>query len=181
MSCEPVDEEVGDGESLFVLDDVGRSLHPIPGTDSFSFLHKQDWDWWIRSFDPATGGIMPLAPISQTNEDYCWTPDGTMLTLDGSTLLRFRPGRSQSWETAVELGAEGFDNGGRCAVSPDGRYLAVGRPAGMTHRWRAQRRTYPYRAVPGEQARGSRRPPRGFVTGSAGPERVRPHHRFQDR
>jgi hypothetical protein len=48
-----------------------------------------------------------------------------MLTLDGSTLLRFRPGQSQSWETAAELEAEGFGNGGRCAVSPDGRHLAV--------------------------------------------------------
>jgi hypothetical protein len=28
-------------------------------------------------------------------------------------------------ETAAELEAEGFGNGGRCAVSPDGRYLAV--------------------------------------------------------
>lgn len=124
---EPAGAEVGAaaGESLFVLEDTGRSLHSIPGTEDFSFVHKQDWGWIIRRFDPATGAMAPLAPIPPTNEDYCWTPDGFMLTAAGSTLVRFRPGQDTQWELEAELRAEGFEVGGRCAVSPDGRYLAI--------------------------------------------------------
>ena len=116
----------GAGESLFVINQAGRSLHPIPGGDNFSFVHKQsDGTWVIKTLDPTSRAVTPLVSISSSNEDYCWTPDGLMLTADGAKLLRFKPGEDEQWQPLAELSAPDLNKGGRCAVSPDGRYLAL--------------------------------------------------------
>jgi hypothetical protein len=116
----------GAGEGLYVIDQAGRSLHPIPASDSFSFVHKQsNWSWVIKRLDPATKAITPLVSIASSNEDYCWTPDGVMLTADGKKMLRFKPGVDEHWQPLTELSAAGLNIGGRCMVSPDGRYLAL--------------------------------------------------------
>jgi hypothetical protein len=125
---EPSGLEVGPGagESLYVIDQAGRSIHAIPGCDHFSFVHKQsDWSWVIKRFDPESKAIAPLVPISPDNEDYCWHPDGFMITAAGSTLLKFDPQEDEEWQDLAALEAPGLDKGGRCAVSPDGRYLAL--------------------------------------------------------
>lgn len=125
---EPAGAEVGPGagESLFVINQAGRSIHAIPGQPRFSFVHKQgNWNWVIKTFDPETRAIAPLVSISASNEDYCWTPEGILITADGTSLLQFRPGQDEFWEPLVELKAPGLNVGGRCAVSPDGRYFAL--------------------------------------------------------
>jgi len=114
------------GESLYVIDQAGRSIHAIPGSDHFSFVHKQsDWNWVIKRFDPVDKSMIPLVSISPDNEDYCWHPDGFMITAAGSKLLQFKPGEDENWQDLAVLDASGLDKGGRCAVSPDGRYLAL--------------------------------------------------------
>jgi len=125
---EPTGAEVGPGagESLYVIDQAGRSIHAIPGSNDFSFVHKQgDWSWVIKRFDPESRAMTPLVQISSDNEDYCWHPDGYMLTADGSKLVKFQPGQDDRWQDLVELEAPGLSRGGRCAVSVDGRYLAL--------------------------------------------------------
>lgn len=125
---EPAGAEVGpaNGESLFVHGQAGTSIHAIPGENRFSFVRKRsDWSWIISAFDPETGAVTPLAPISNANEHYCWAPDGTILTAAGRKILEFRPGVDRAWREVATLEAPGFAQGGRCAVSPDGRTLAV--------------------------------------------------------
>jgi len=121
-----VDVGPGAGESLYVIDQAGRSIHAIPGSDYFSFVHKQsDWSWVVKRFDPVDKSMTPLVSISPDNEDYCWHPDGFMITAAGSKLLQFKPGVDEDWQDLSSLEAPGLDTGGRCAVSPDGRYLAL--------------------------------------------------------
>lgn len=121
-----VDVGPGAGESLYVISQAGRSIHAVPGSDDFSFVHKQsDWSWVIKRFNPDSRAITPLTPISSDNEDYCWHPDGFMITADGLKLLAFKPGVDDQWRDLVELDAPGVNRGGRCAVSPDGQYLAL--------------------------------------------------------
>jgi hypothetical protein len=125
---EPAGAEVGPGagESLYVIDQAGRSIHAIPNGDHFSFVHKQsDWSWVIKRFDPDSKAMTPLVRISPDNEDYCWHPDEFMITADGKKLVKFEPGEDESWQDLAELQAPGLNEGGRCAVSADGRYLAL--------------------------------------------------------
>jgi hypothetical protein len=125
---EPAGADVGPGagESLFVIDQAGRSIHPIPSSDDFSFVHKQsNWSWVIKRLDPETQAVTPLVPISAENEDYCWHPDGRLITADGNKLLTFEAGKDDWWRDLAELQAPGLTTGGRCAVSSDGRYLAL--------------------------------------------------------
>jgi hypothetical protein len=125
---EPAGAEVGPGagESLYLISQAGISIHAIPGTDAFSFVHKQsDWTWMVKTFEPATKAITPLVAISNANENYCWTPGGVMLTAEGTRILRFRPGVDEAWQPEARLRAPELGAGGRCAVSPDGRYLAL--------------------------------------------------------
>ena len=125
---EPAGAEVGPGagESLYVIDQAGRSIHAIPGSDDFSFVHKQsNWNWVIKHFDPESRAMTPLVPISSDNEDYCWHPDGYMITAEGTKLVKFTPGTDERWQDLAELTAPGLNRGGRCAVSPDGRLLAL--------------------------------------------------------
>lgn len=121
-----VDVGPGAGESLYVIDQAGRSIHAIPGSDHFTFVHKQsDWNWVIKRLDPASKTLTPLVSISTDNEDYCWHPDGFMITAAGTRLLQFQPGVDEDWRDLALLEAPGLDKGGRCAVSPDGRFLAL--------------------------------------------------------
>ena len=125
---EPAGVEVGPGagETLFVIDQAGISIHPIPNSDLFSFVHKQsDWSLVVKSFDPSSRAIAPLVAISADNENYCWTPAGIMLTASGRQVLEFEPEIDADWQPLVELDAPGLNTGTRCAVSPDGRYLAL--------------------------------------------------------
>jgi Tol biopolymer transport system component len=125
---EPAGVDVGPaiGESLFVMDKAGRSIHSIPNSTSFSVVHKQmNGNWVVKSFDPDTKAMTPMVSIGADNEDYCWTPEGKMLRANGSTLTTYNPKTEAGWETVTELVGGQFVKGGRCSVSSDGRYLAI--------------------------------------------------------
>lgn len=125
---EPAGAQVGPGagESLYVIDQAGRSIHAIPNSSHFSFVHKQsNWNWVIKRLDPEGMAVTPLVPISPDNEDYCWHPEGFMITAQGSKLMRFSPGDDDRWQELAQLEAPGLHQGGRCAISPDGGLLAL--------------------------------------------------------
>lgn len=114
-----------DGEGLFVTGDAARSIHPIPGADLFSFVHRQaNGTPVLKSLDPRTGATVPLAPAPAGNEEHCWAPDGRLLAGRGTRLPGFRPGTDTGWRLVAELSGPGRAALSRCAVSPDGRYVA---------------------------------------------------------
>lgn len=111
-------------ERHFVSAGVGRSLHAIPGTDAFSFVHKQvDGVWVIKRFDPATGAIRPITAITASSEDYAWDQQGQIWMGRGSELWRWD--EAKQWQPMADLADDGVNTIGRLAISPDGRYLAV--------------------------------------------------------
>ena len=125
---EPAGSNIGPaiGESLFVMDRAGRSIHPIPNSTKFSIVDKQmNGSWIVKSYDPDTKSITPMVFLGADNEDYCWTPEGKMLRASGNVLTQFDPETDAPWEELTTLNAKGFVKGGRCMVSKDGRYLAM--------------------------------------------------------
>jgi hypothetical protein len=110
---------------------IGRSLHRIPSSQRISFVDKSDsTTWWIRSLDPASRAIAPVAPLPTAVEDYVWTPRGELLTSDGKgTILAWQPKTSEPnyaiWKAIGAIDSTVAGKITRLAVSPNGRYVAI--------------------------------------------------------
>lgn len=110
---------------------IGRSLHRVPNGQRISFVDKSDSTlWWIRSLDPVTRQIAPLAPLPTGVEDYVWTPRGELITSDGKgTVMRWQPDAQQPnyaiWRSIGGLDSAVAGRITRLAVSPNGRWLAI--------------------------------------------------------
>jgi len=109
---------------------VPSTPHLIPGTNRFSFVHRQtNEQMWIKEFDPETRAIRPIAPIFGSNANYTWAPDGAILRIEGTLVNRYREG-DVGWEVIADLADHGIASANRIAVSPDGTHIAiVGLPA----------------------------------------------------
>lgn len=109
-----------------LAENVGRSLHRIPGQPAISFVHKiADNDWQIKKFDNYAMTISTLAKTLPGREDLCWLPDGKMLMSDGTSLFFMKSGQKSDWikvETAALSGLKGIT---RMAVGGNGKKLAV--------------------------------------------------------
>jgi hypothetical protein len=113
------------GEAELLAENVGRSLHRVPGRRAISFVHKvSEEEWWIRTVDPETRQTAPVARTLPGVEDYAWTPGGTLLMGQGSTLYRWDAGTAR-WRPVAELAEAGVRGITRLAVSPRGDRVAV--------------------------------------------------------
>lgn len=114
--------KTGQGET--VAQNVGRSLHRIPGTRSASYLDKSGV-WTIKRLDPRTKQIEAIVAALDGSEDYAWTPDGRLLMAQGSRLFAYRPGTDTTWRVVADLDRDGIRRITRLAVSPAGDRLAL--------------------------------------------------------
>jgi len=100
--------------------------HVIPGTDKFSFVHRQtNSQDVIKEFDPSTKAIRPLTPLVGSNANYTWTEDGSILLIEGDVLYRKLAPLSGSWVAVSDLSEFGVRGANRVAISPNGKKLAV--------------------------------------------------------
>ena len=107
-------------------ENIGRSLHRIPGRPAFSFVQLDgSGAGQIMEYDPATGEITFIAPLLEGNEFYAWTPAGVILMGQGSSLFRWAPGESEAWKEVIDLEAAGILGISRIALSPEGDWIAV--------------------------------------------------------
>ena len=116
----------GETETHYVTGDaVPSSPQQIPGTDRFSFVHRQgNGQVWIKELDPQTRSVRPLVAISGSNAHYGWTPDGQILRIQETALNRWSP-ESGAWSKVADLPALGVASATRLAVSPDGTRIAI--------------------------------------------------------
>jgi hypothetical protein len=114
------------GTARVVAENIGRSLHRIPGRNTFSYVQ---WDsqgaGWITELDPATDQRLPMAPLLPGNEFYAWTPVGVLVMGQESKLFRWIPGESDEWEEIVDLETAGILGVSRIAFSPEGGWIAI--------------------------------------------------------
>jgi len=115
--------DVRTGVGQIVAYNVGRSIHKIPGRHKISFTHRVP-ELWIKEIDIDSWSVRPLVQLMES-EFYAWTPDGSVLTGDGSTLYRWQYIGGSDWEMVRDFAPEGLDGISRLAVSPDGRWLAI--------------------------------------------------------
>ena len=105
-------------------DAIPVSPQIIPGTDNFSFVHRQgNGEVWIKELNPGTFSIRPLVMIEGENNHYAWTPNGKILMAQGTKLKQWSPG--SKWEAVADFTEYGMQSPTRVAISPDGKRLAV--------------------------------------------------------
>jgi len=121
------------GAAEVVAENIGRSLHTIPGKNTFSFVQLDAAGaGTITEYDPTTGESRPIAPLLAENEFYAWTPGGILVMGQGSKLFRWTPGESREWLEVADLETAGILGISRIAFSPEGRWIAVvGEDAGQ--------------------------------------------------
>lgn len=105
---------------------VPSTPHIIPGTDNFSFVHRQsNGQVWIKEFDPTTKSITPIAPTPGSNANYGWAPDGTILIIENDDLYKWNRGSENGWQAIANLAKLGVKGANRIAISPDASKIAI--------------------------------------------------------
>jgi hypothetical protein len=114
-------------KDTIIAENIGRSLHKVPGENAFSFVHKiTDTKWFIKKYSPRKGVISVLSATPDGQEDMCWTPDGKIFFSDGNKIVWMDPTKDRTWKILpVTSGAELLKGITRVAVSADGKKLAV--------------------------------------------------------
>jgi Tol biopolymer transport system component len=92
---------VSDKKDLMLAENIGRSLHRIPGTNDISFIDKQGAEWQIKRYNSKNGTIETVTPTLPNREDMAWTTDGKILMSDGKKLFFVNPGEHSSWRKAT--------------------------------------------------------------------------------
>src|SRR5262249_45593310 len=58
-----------------IAENVGRSIHRVPGESAFTFVHKvTESKWFIKKYNPRKSEITVIAATPPKREDMCWTP-----------------------------------------------------------------------------------------------------------
>jgi hypothetical protein len=112
------------GATSTVAENIGRSLHRIPGLRAISFVHKlSDDEWLISALDLDTRSVSIITPTLPGSEDYAWLSASTMIMGSGSTLYQWVDG--SEWEMIADLAEFGVHGISRVAASVAGGRIAV--------------------------------------------------------
>jgi hypothetical protein len=114
-------------EDTVLAQNIGRSLHKIPGERAISFIQKiSETQSEIRRLDVETMKITTLAATLPGKEDITWTPDGKIISSDGTKIYFLDPAKGKKWmEIPIQSGSELLKGVTRLAVNSKGDKLAV--------------------------------------------------------
>ena len=114
---------VGTADTTVVAENVGRSLHRVPGERASAYLITlSDGERELRKYNWDTGASESFAVPIEGGQDFAMAPDGSALMAVDGVLFRYAPGQMVDWEEVADLGLSGTT---RLSVSPDGTLLAV--------------------------------------------------------
>jgi len=115
-----------------IAENIGRSLHKIPGQNAMSFLQKvADKQFVVKKFDLNTGIITSIIPALPGQDQLCWLQNNTMLMSDGSKLFFYRENsftelKDRRWKPVTIQGDTSMLRGvTRLATSSDNTKLAI--------------------------------------------------------
>ncbi|MEM9339520.1 MAG: hypothetical protein AAGA66_12375 [Bacteroidota bacterium] len=110
-------------DSQIIKENIGRSLHKIPGSKEISFVDKSQEPWRIYARDH-DGNDRLLTETLEGSEDFCWTPNGEKIFMGKGSKL-FYWGASSSWTDFFDLATFDLTGITRISISPDGKKLAL--------------------------------------------------------
>jgi hypothetical protein len=107
-----------------IHENIGRSLHKIPGEQAVSFVDKQHAEWTIKKIKP-DGSIDLICPTLPGREDLAWTADGKILMSDGEKLFYWQPGKSMAWMPVTAADTTSLRGITRLATNTKGSKIAL--------------------------------------------------------
>jgi hypothetical protein len=113
------------GDDKILAENIGRSLHTIPATNSVSFVQKESpGRWWIKKVSAANNDLITLAETLPHREDLAWTPDQRIVMSDGKKLYYRRPGIDAEWKE-IQSDAVFPHDITRISIHPKGNKIAL--------------------------------------------------------
>ncbi|HEX8030637.1 MAG TPA: hypothetical protein VF491_19330 [Vicinamibacterales bacterium] len=116
------------GKAEVAAENIGRSLHRIPGTRLASFVQREaSGEFWVKQIDPASKKVDNLVkPVEGSSDrDMAWMPDGkTILMSSGTKIFSWTRGAT-GWTEAFDAAAHQLGVVSRIAVSPKGDAVAI--------------------------------------------------------
>jgi Tol biopolymer transport system component len=116
------------GKAEIAGDNVGRSLHKIPGSSLASIVQKDpSGDYWVKELDITSKKITPLVKTVEgsSDRDMAWMPDGkTMLMSSGTKVFSWTRGAS-AWTEVFDGAASQLGAITRLSISPKGDAIAI--------------------------------------------------------
>jgi len=126
------------GKAEVVTDNIGRSLHRIPGTRLASFVQREaSGEFWIKQLDVSSKKIDPLVKAAEgsSDRDYAWMPDGKTIVMSAGTKVMSwtrlpseasaKEGGAAGWTEVFDAAAHQLGAVTRLAVSPKGDAIAI--------------------------------------------------------
>jgi len=121
-----VDAASPSGRGEVIARDIGRSLQPVPGHPSVSFVQRDSAAGpWLDELDVRTHRISQLVKAPAGADFFVWTRAGIVLTASGTKLLQWDPRRGSEWEEVADFAAAGLTIITRPPVSQKGDRLAI--------------------------------------------------------
>ncbi len=114
-------------EDTIVAQNIGRSLHKIPGERAVSFIQKNaNQDWEIKKLNSETMKISTITKTLPGREDIAWTSDRKIISSDGTKIYFLDPAKENKWmEVSILTGSELLKGVTRLTVNSNGDKLAV--------------------------------------------------------
>lgn len=89
------------GRDTVIADQIGRSLHCIPGQRAFSYVQQVGETWRIRSYDPARNQVHDITTSDPGSEHHnAWLNAGTLLESRGTELWAFST-KTKQWQAVT--------------------------------------------------------------------------------
>ncbi|HJW30384.1 MAG TPA: hypothetical protein VJ508_14230, partial [Saprospiraceae bacterium] len=115
-----------------IAENIGRSLHKIPGQNAMSFVQKIDGkESVIKKFDLNTGIISTIIQALPGQDQLCWLQNGVILMSDGNKLFSYRDNsftelKDRKWQPVIIAGDLSMLKGvTRLAANAENGKLAV--------------------------------------------------------
>ncbi|MEY4929341.1 MAG: hypothetical protein RI909_65 [Bacteroidota bacterium] len=114
-------------EDTVLAQNIGRSLHKVPGERAISFIQKTDGNTWeIKKLESETMKISTIANTLPGREDIAWTADRKIISSDGTKIYFLDPARGGKWmEVTIQSGSELLKGVTRLAINSKGDKIAV--------------------------------------------------------
>lgn len=116
------------GKAEIAGDNVGRSLHKIPGTSLASVVQKEpSGEYWVKELDITSKKITPLvkAVEGSSDRDMAWMPDGKTIVMSSGTKVWSWTRGSTGWTEVFDGAASQLGAITRLSVSPKGDAIAI--------------------------------------------------------